>query len=131
MVKKGWKLTERINMSKQIVMVFFFFLVIGACEFITFASLIEKYVTFCKIIIDLVYNTSTNIRLNRWGRGICILLLTEVRFYKKSSHYGIVMMYFMLHSEKRMEIDRRINLSKLIVMLFWSLVLVNLLLLHL
>ena len=33
------------------------FLVIGACEFITFASLIEKYVTFCTIILHLVYNT--------------------------------------------------------------------------
>ena len=43
------------------------FLVIGACEFITFASLIEKYVTvtFCTIIIDLVYNTLTSTRLNR------------------------------------------------------------------
>ena len=41
------------------------FLVIGACEFITFASLIEKYVTLCTIIIDLVYNTLTSTRLNR------------------------------------------------------------------
>ena len=41
------------------------FLVIGACEFIIFASLMEKYVTFCIIILDLVYNTYTNTRLNR------------------------------------------------------------------